>query len=300
MPFQQLGEVTHSRAMSQGAAPWIEGLPALVQDLEREWGMLAGSPLSGGSEAYVAEARLADGTRGILKVMLPRDDDTARHEATVLRVAGGEGCARLLREDMSRGAMLLERLGRPLAESGMPPDEQRRVLVAAAQRVWRPGQGLGLQTGEQKAQWLIEYIRATWDSLRRPCSEAAVAYAAACAERRARAHDDARAVLVHGDIHAWNALEAEDGYRLVDPDGLLAEAEYDLGVVVRGEVLEPGDPDPRALVRALAADTGTDATAIWEWAAVERVSSGLVMLTVGLDEEGERYLRSAEVAAEAG
>ncbi len=48
------------------------------------------------------------------------------------------------------------------------------------------------------------------------------------------AHDDERAVLVHGDVHEWNALQAPGGgFKLVDPDGLLAEPEYDLGVVMR-------------------------------------------------------------------
>jgi streptomycin 6-kinase len=53
--------------------------------------------------------------------------------------------------------------------------------------------------------------------------------ALSCAELRVAAHDDERAVLVHGDVHEWNALQAPGGgFRLVDPDGLLAEPEYDL------------------------------------------------------------------------
>jgi len=29
-------------------------------------------------------------------------------------------------------------------------------------------------------------------------------------------------VLVHGDVHQWNALRAGAGFKLDDPDGLLA------------------------------------------------------------------------------
>ena len=68
--------------------------------------------------------------------------------------------------------------------------------------------------------------------------ERAINYALACAARRIEAHDDERAVLVHGDVHQWNALEAGDGFKLVDPDGLLAEAEYDLGVLMREDPVE--------------------------------------------------------------
>jgi len=68
-------------------------------------------------------------------------------------------------------------------------------------------------------------------------------------------------VLVHGDVHEWNALEADGGFKLVDPDGLLAEPEYDLGIIMREDPLE-GDLHERA--GRLAHSTGLDATAIWE------------------------------------
>ena len=47
----------------------------------------------------------------------------------------------------------------------------------------------------------------TWEELDRPCSERAVDHALACAAHRIEANDDERAVLVHGDVHQWNALE---------------------------------------------------------------------------------------------
>jgi hypothetical protein len=58
-----------------------------------------------------------------------------------------------------------------------------------------------------------------------------VDHALACATRRQEAHDDERAVLVHGDVHQWNALRAARlGHRghliglaiLLFPDGKLA------------------------------------------------------------------------------
>lgn len=74
-------------------------------------------------------------------------------------------------------------------------------------------------------------------------------HAVECVKRRERSHDDERSVLVHGDVHQWNALRADDdvtdGFKLVDPDGLLAEAEYDLGVILSDDPVElrsAGDP----------------------------------------------------------
>ena len=75
----------------------------------------------------------------------------------------------------------------------------------------------------------------TWEELDHPCSERTVDHALACAGRRARAHRYERAVLVHGDVHQLNALQFDGGFKLIDPDGLVAEAEYDLGVLMRGD-----------------------------------------------------------------
>ena len=108
--------------------------------------------------------------------------------------------------------------------------------------------------------------RADLGVARSPCSARAVAAALACAERRVAAHDDERAVLVHGDVHQWNALRAGDGFKLVDPDGVLAEPEYDLGILMREDPVELMAGDPRARARWLARRCGLDAAAIWEWA----------------------------------
>ncbi len=180
-----------------------------------------------------------------------------------------------MRDDAERGALLLERLGPSLFDLAPPIEERHEILCTTAMRFWRPAPDCGLPTGAEKAVWLADYIVKTWEATDRPCSERAVAHALTCAERRRVAHDDERAVLVHGDVHQWNALQADHGFKLVDPDGLLAEAEYDLGIVMREDPVELLEGDPRERARWLAARTGLDATAIWEWGVVERVSTGL-------------------------
>ena len=177
--------------------------------------------------------------------------------------------------------------------------ERHKILCSAAERVWRPAPGCGLPTGSEKARSLMDKIETAWEELDRPCSERAVALGLSCAASRSAAHDDERAVLVHGDVHQWNALEGGSGFKLVDPDGLLAEAEYDMGVLMREDPLEllMGDPHERA--RWLAKRTGLDANAVWEWGAVERVSTGLLCTRIGLQPVGRDMLRAAdEVAGE--
>lgn len=295
------------KAIAYGATGWLAALPDLIADLEREWSITLGHVFPDSTEALVAEATQADGTPAVLKVCVPRPFDAARYEITALRLINGEGCPSLLRADETRGALLIERLGRSMNKFGLPIEQRHDLLCSAAQRVWRPAPDAGLPTAAEKGQWLIDFITATWSDLDRPCSERAVEHAITCARRRIAAHDDERAVLVHGDVHEWNALESRadgaheadgaDGaeFKLVDPDGLLAEAEYDLAVIMREDPVELMEGDPRDRANWLARRCGgLNATAIWEWGVVERVSTGLGATQIGLQPLGRQLLTAAD------
>ena len=289
--------VVRNKALAVGAAQWLDELPALVAELEQEWGFVTGPPFGDATEAFVAEVTVADGERAVLKLLVPRRSDAVENEITVLQLTAGQGCVRLLRADAARGALLLERLGRSLHELRPPLDRKHDVLCATAARVWRRAPDCGLPTGADNGRRLAEIIPRMWAELDRPCSERAVAYALACAARRVEAHDDERAVLLHGDVHEWNTLEADGDFKLVDPDGLLAEAEYDLGVIMREEPHELLGADQQRLARALARRTGTDAAAVWEWGVVETVSTGLLCTQVDLQPGGRLMLEAADHVA---
>jgi streptomycin 6-kinase len=291
----EIPAVVREKALAVGAQAWIDELPALIAAIQADWGISVGRPYADSTEAVVAEATCADGTPAVLKLIVPRDGDAAAHEATVLRLAAGEGCPRLFQEDVSRGALLVERLGRSLYELQLPVRRRHEILIAAAARIWRPAAGSGLPTGAAKARWLGEFITTMWEELDRPCSERTTEHALASAERRRDAQRDETAVLVHGDVHQWNALEAADGFKLVDPDGLLAEAEYDLGIIMREDPLD-GDLHERA--RWLADRTDLDQNAIWEWGIVERVSTGLLGTRVGLQPIAAQMLAVADRLAQ--
>jgi streptomycin 6-kinase len=289
--------VVRAKALAVGAGKWLDELPAIVAGFEEEWSVAVGRAYDDATEAFVAEATLGDSTPAVLKLVVPRAADAAGNEITALRLANGEGCARLLRDDAARGALLLERLGVSLHELALPIAERHEILCSTAARVWRPAPDCGLPTGAEKGRLLVEFITTTWEELDHPCSERAVDDALACAARRIDAHDDERAVLVHGDVHQWNALRARDGFRLVDPDGLLADAEYDIGIVMREDPVELLDGDPHERARRLAARVGLDASAIWEWGVVERVSTGLLCTRIDLQPVGREMLTTADHVA---
>jgi streptomycin 6-kinase len=291
----EIPEVVRNKALAAGAARWLEDLPTLVEGLAAEWGLCVERPFADATEAFVAPATREDGTPVVIKVLVPRDEDVARHEIQALRLANGEGCARLLEADVERGALLLERLGRPMVQCGLRIDERHEILCDLAVQFWRPAPALDFPSGAEKGRWLIGFITRLWNELDRPCDEQTIAHAVRCAERRIAAYDPERAVLVHGDVHQWNALEAGGGFKLVDPDGLVAEPEYDLAILMRED---PEDllawGDPRARSHGLAQRTGLDETAIWEWGVVERVSTGLLLRRVGMEDLGRQMLDAAD------
>ncbi|HET8893682.1 MAG TPA: aminoglycoside phosphotransferase family protein [Gaiellaceae bacterium] len=293
----QITDVVRRKALAAGAERWLDDLPALTAELEDEWGITLGNVYEHSTEALVIDVTCVDGTPAVLKLIVPRDGDAAANEITALRLADGIGCVRLLRAQAERGALLLEQLGRPLYMLGLPIRTRHEILCATAALVWRPALDCGLPNGADKGRWLAEFIAASWNELDRPCSERAVDYALACARRRSEAHRDERSVLVHGDVHEWNALESNGGFKLVDPDGLLAEPEYDMGILMREDPADLLVGDPRERSRWLAAHMELDELAIWEWGVAERLSTGLLLTAVGVQPVGREMLATAERVA---
>jgi streptomycin 6-kinase len=290
-------DTVRNYALNEGFASWLDELPTLVQELAREWSLTVGATLHGGHAALVVEATTATGTEAVLKVGVPGDRHKLMCEATVLRLAGGDGCAQLFLDDLDRGALLLERLTSPMCDAVSDPARRHDMLCDLAIGLWRPvDDDTNLPTGAERADAYAEQIPRLWQLTGRPCSRAAIDDAIACAERRAHAHDDHAAVLVHGDIHDANALVAVDGgFKLIDPDGLRAEPACDLGTILRANP-DFGD-DLRARADRLALRTGVEVTAIWEWGTIYRVIGGLHSRRVGFQPFGDQLLANADQLA---
>ena len=283
-----------NKVVAEGNAAWLDELPSVVESLKQEWSLTLGGTLRGGHAAFVVEATTADGVAAVLKVGVPGTRRDLTFEATALRLANGVGCASLLRDDLDRDALLLERLGAALYDVVPDPMTRHDLLCDVAARLWRPvSVDVDLPTGADKAREYSNLLPRLWDLTNHPCSERTVEDALECAERRRRAHDDRAAVLVHGDVHDLNALEAADGtFKLVDPAGVRAERAYDLGTIVRCNP-DSGD-ELHARTERLAAHTGVDAGAIWDWGTIHRVIGGLYSRRIGLQPFGDLLLAEAD------
>lgn len=289
---------------------WLDALPARVARVCAAWSLRRGEPLAGGSRSYVCRVTAPDGGPAVLKVALP--EPALATQLRLLLAADGDGYVRVLAHDLDEGALLLEALG-PSAEPSTKDGEGDvpRVLdatVRALRRAWRvPPDVLGPSPADagHKAAGLLGLIRALGPTFADAASRAAVDRAETCALARLAARDPAREVAAHGDAHAGNLLRVErprrgapGGYVLVDPEGFRCEPEYDLGVAVRGwNGTLLATPDPAGALRGwcerLARAADADPEAVWQWAYLERVSTGLYLARHGLAALGAPFLATA-------
>lgn len=302
-------EIVRARAVSQGVESWLTGLDDQVQRLCTRWGLQPGKVLDGGTAALVVEATTTDGPAAVLKVSVPDlgFDDQLR----LLELADGRGYVRVLQSDPAQGAALLERLGKPLAPliedgpGGPSPEDQIAVLSRLLPVAWQLPRASYVDQDWNKAEQLAIMISELWPRLDKPCSAAVIDRALDCAAKRAAVSRD-RWVVVHGDPHPGNVLRvladrpgAVGGYVFIDPDGFLADPAYDVGVTLRNWSRQLLTGDATTLQQhycRLAADgTGIDQQAIWEWAYLERVSSGLFVTSFGEPDRGRRFLDTAEL-----
>lgn len=221
-----------------------------------------------------------------------------------LRIADGRGYVRLLRCDLQRRALLLEPLGAPLRDLGYSTHAQMTHLCTGLKEAWLPPPPASpLPSGISAAQWHATFIAELWEELNRPCPEHMLETADAYAQARARAFDPARAVLVHGDAHSANALldtsrpSRTPSFKFIDPDGIIAEAACDPGVLMREWMDElVADPLRSGQERCayLSHLSGADPQAIWQWGFLQGLSTGLLLVRVGQEAAGRQMLRVVE------
>jgi streptomycin 6-kinase len=250
---------------------WIAQLPDTVRSLVADWGLELGGPFPM-SIHWVCAATTSDGLPAVLKI----GPAAPRHlpvEAQVLRLFDGSGSVRLLREDMARGALLLERAvpGDPLSRLVPANDEEATsVLVAVLRALHRTAPA---DLPDVLAQRDDLYLHLRTDGLlpARLVDRAAGLFTELCADATER-------VVLHGDLHHDNVLRADRSPWLsIDPHGSAGDPGYDLGSMLFNPVPTERDPDLLALVprriEQLADGLGMDTDRVVAWGFVKAVLS---------------------------
>jgi streptomycin 6-kinase len=261
----------------EAGARWLEGLPALVADLERRWSLEAGPPFPGASVSWVAPASLSGGTPAVLKLSFPGDKELG-NQIRALELFGGRGAVRLLAADPGAGALLLERCkpGAPL--SGVEDDERATCIAAGVmEELWRPVPPE--HPFPPVADWAEGFAR-----LRRryrggtgPLSGALVGRAEALFKELIPSQ--AETFLLHGDLHHGNVLSAgRRPWLAIDPKGFVGERAADTATLLHNPAgFLAREPNPGRLLRRridlLSERLGLDRARVRGWGLAQAVAA---------------------------
>lgn len=241
VPESMIQSTTEMRG--EAGARWLRELPALISRFERSWSLDVGEPFPGLWTNWVAPATLSDGTPTILKLSFPEDEDF-KTEAEALRIFDGRGAVRLLRLDLDRGTMLLER-----CEPGMPLSsvkDDAEAMKAAAEvmrKLWRPVPAT--HPFPTVSDWArgLDRLRRRFDGKTGPMPAALVEEAEKLFAWLISSQ--AESVLLHGDLHHGNILAAKrDGWLAIDPKGVVGEPAFETGTLLYNptELLNSSQP----------------------------------------------------------
>ncbi|MFT7839136.1 aminoglycoside phosphotransferase family protein [Saccharothrix sp. BKS2] len=196
------------RRFGGGVDPWLAGLPSLVAGLCADWGLEVLGPLSGGTSHALRCRR--GGEPVVLKVT--PDPGLAVAECAALRAwEPSPRVVRVLRVDPARGALLLEGLepGTPATDGPQLPEVLRELHVPAPP---------GFPPLARRVDFVFGLL-----ARRHPGD-----HSRAHEEASRLARDRVPQVLLHGDLHPGNVLDAGPrGLVAIDPRACVGDAAGD-------------------------------------------------------------------------
>jgi streptomycin 6-kinase len=243
---------------------WLENLPSLIADLEREW-QLTLEPKTRGNYAFVIPCG-----DHVLKLLPPSDN--FNHELTTMLAWNGNGAAQILRYDAERGAMLIERL-RPGTELTTLYHQDRDEEATAIACALMPRLAIPLRSNSQIPT--AAERAADLQNLRKRFNGSTGPFATHLVEAAESLFNDLLASqgpphLVHADLHHENILQSERGWLAIDPHGLIAEREFEAYSWLNNPNGLSKNPDLKAITKRrlhqISDITGFDRERIRGWA----------------------------------
>jgi streptomycin 6-kinase len=284
----------------EDGARWLADLPAILAGLARDWDLTVGRPYEL-SLHYVTAVTRGDGTPAVLKLGVP-GGGSLEEEVPALAAFGGRGAVRLLRADLARGALLLERVDPGWRARDLIPGRDAEATSAAVGVMRRlhvpPPPGCLVPDVLTQAEAFDGYVRRFGENGPLPLDlvvRAGGLMRELCASATAR-------VVLHGDLHHDNILRAtREPWLAIDPHGLVGDPVYEVG-----SLLYNPDPDNRdatlaALVHSrvdqLADELAVPVDQVVAWGFVKAVLSD-VWSTSGWPTRGDRtpVSRATDVA----
>ena len=277
---------------------WLDDLPRRVAAYARGWHLRMLEPFDNLSFNYAAPGTRIDGTPVVLKIAFGGKE--VGPEVAALRLAGGEGMVRLQEDDPEGHAFLMERAVPGDMLTAVPDDDEAtRIAAGVMTRLWRP------VPADHPFPTVVDWGRG-FDRLRVRFGGGTGPLPAALTARAERLFGEliatsAAPVVLHGDLHHFNILRADDRWLAIDPKGVVGEPAYEIGALLRNRLPPLEDPTAAraALLRriAIVAEvTGLDADRMRRWTVAQALLSAWWTIEDGGDvADAQDVIRTAEL-----
>ncbi|MDQ0270511.1 aminoglycoside phosphotransferase family protein [Cytobacillus purgationiresistens] len=232
--FKATIEGVHGKRGSE----WLQQLPTLISYCEEKWSIKILQPYDL-SYNYVAPAITDAGEHYVIKLRVP--DKEFKDEVNFLRFYKGDGIVRLMAEDIEKGIILMEQLS-PGKSLKFVENDQESVAIAAnaISSLWRPvPSGQDFPHVRDLAEGL-NGIRKKFNGGTGPFDRNLVGLAEKWFPKLIASTE--QEVLLHGDFHHENILLNENDWIIIDPKGLIGEADYDITNFLRNHLLHFSNP----------------------------------------------------------
>ena len=243
---------------SDVAEEWLAGAVERAQSLAAQWRLTPREVLSGGSFSLCIRCTDPEGREVVLKI--PASLEGGADEIAALRAWGGDGAARVLREDPSSAAMLMNFLGRA-GEGDYGLDD----IVDLAERLHRGDPaGHPFMEVHDNLTLRIDWARERFAEPGHERHQDDLALAEKLLEELLAGDDDR--VLLHGDLQAKNLIVHGEELTAVDPMPVLGPPLFDVAFWIAKS--HHAHPTHTYVPRVAALRPGVDCERLlrWTWA----------------------------------
>ncbi|WP_369899682.1 aminoglycoside phosphotransferase family protein [Bacillus manliponensis] len=219
---------------------WIAKFSNTIQTLEQKLALKVTQPFKNLSYNYVVLSENKQGEQFVLKLGVPSLE--FKHEIEALLYSQGDGVVKLLDYDENVGFLLLQHVtpGDSLAQL---EDETKatKIMAKAMKSFWREVPMHHQFPSIENWANGLQNIRKHFHGGTGPLPEQLV-------KKAERLFPElittiSKPIFIHGDLHHDNVLRMENNqYIVIDPKGLIGEAEYEVVAYLRNHLLNKQDP----------------------------------------------------------
>ena len=272
---------------------WVEAVPALVERLCHRWQieLASDAALYGDNNLLFPARHAADAC--MLKLCEPGHDTVA--EVTALLAWDGRGAVRLHEASLGEGALLLEQLDSGRSLSGLGLFDAAEIAGDLIRQLTIPAPPELCQLGDMATE-IAETVGPRHNALGNPVPARWVGLAAGLAAELAA---DARANLVHADLHYGNVLAGtRQPWLAIDPKAIAGDPELSVPELMWTRLDEADQADDiRALLAAITHAAALDPAKARAWTIVRAVDYWLWGLDHGFTEDPVRCHRLLDALA---